>query len=80
MKIHKVFLFSVGYPKGFYKAGDSPEMGVGYLCETLKKNNVEYQYLDMNLGYTTENKNTLCIFMIILQHIEIHKRILLVPI
>jgi len=51
MRFNRILLVSVSYVDAFYKGGDAPEPGLGYMAEILEANNIEYDVLDMSLGY-----------------------------
>lgn len=51
MIFKRVLLISVSYIDAFYKGGDAPEPGLGYMAQILETNKIEYDVLDMNLGY-----------------------------
>ena len=51
MRFNRVLLMPVAYYKSSYRPGDVPDLALGYLAEYLKTNGVEYDVLDLNLGY-----------------------------
>lgn len=51
MRFERVLLVPVAYFKSSYKPGDVPDLALGYLAEYLKANGVDYDVLDLNLGY-----------------------------
>lgn len=51
MRYSRVLLIPVAYYKSSYKPGDVPDLALGYIGEYLQANGVEYDVLDMNLGY-----------------------------
>ncbi len=55
MRFSRVLLVPVAYYNSSYKPGDVPDLALGYLAEYLHANGVEYDTLDMNLGYTIED-------------------------
>ena len=62
-RFNKVLLISVDYSNKAYATGETPEAGLGYIAETLAQNNVDYDVIDMSLGYTIEKlKNKIRIF------------------
>jgi len=50
MRFNRVFLINPRYP-GTYFGAIRPPVGLGYIAESLKKANIEYDVLDMTLGY-----------------------------
>ena len=52
MKFRKVLLVPVAYYNSAYRPGDIPDLALGYLAEFLQHSGIEYDVLDMNLGYT----------------------------
>ncbi len=54
MRFSKVLLVPVAYYKSSYRPGDIPDLALGYIAEYLASNGVDYDTLDMNLGYTFE--------------------------
>ncbi len=55
MRYSKVLLVPVTYYKSAYKPGDVPDLALGYIAEYLQTNGVDYDTLDMGLGYTFED-------------------------
>lgn len=51
MRFKRVLLIPVAYHKSSYRPGDVPDLALGYIGEFLQTNGVEYDVLDMNLGY-----------------------------
>lgn len=51
MRFKKVLLVNPAYSRSFFSIPALPA-GLGYLAQSLKANNIEYQILDMSLGYT----------------------------
>lgn len=51
MRFKRVLLIPVAYYKSSYRPGDVPDLALGYLAEYLQKNEIEYDVLDLNLGY-----------------------------
>lgn len=51
MRFSKVLLIPVTYYRSAYRPGDVPDLALGYLAEYLKTNGVEYDVLDLGLGY-----------------------------
>lgn len=51
MRFKRVLLIPVAYYKSSYRPGDVPDLALGYLAEYLQKNDIEYDVLDLNLGY-----------------------------
>lgn len=51
MRFQRVLLIPVAYHKSSYKPGDVPDLALGYIGEFLQTNGVEYDVLDLNLGY-----------------------------
>ncbi|MFA5778960.1 MAG: radical SAM protein [Elusimicrobiota bacterium] len=54
MRYNKVLLLNFSYDKSIFKV---PKIlaGLGYIAEFLKYNNIEYDILDMSLGYKEKN-------------------------
>lgn len=55
MRFQRVLLIPVAYYKSSYKPGDVPDLALGYIAEFLHANGVEYDVLDLNLGYGYED-------------------------
>jgi radical SAM superfamily enzyme YgiQ (UPF0313 family) len=55
MRFEKVLLVPVAYYNSAYRPGDIPDLALGYIGEYLQQNGVEYDVLDMNLGYSFED-------------------------
>lgn len=56
-RFNKVLLFSPQYPGSCYYGGRNftPSLGLGYISEALKSENVEYKVFDMGLGYSLKD-------------------------
>ena len=54
MRANKVLLINPFYSSKFYSIPVLPA-GLGYLCECLKENKIDYDILDMALGYNLDN-------------------------
>ena len=54
MRYKKVLLLFPDYKGGHFGAL-KPPAGLGYIAETLKKNNIDYDILDMAVGYSTDD-------------------------
>lgn len=54
MKFKRVLLINPPY-SGFLGMAYTPPVGLGYIAESLKRNNIDYQVIDMCLGYSTED-------------------------
>ncbi len=55
MPYSRVLLVPVAYYNSSYRPGDVPDLAVGYLAEYIQANGVEYDVLDMNLGYSLDD-------------------------
>ncbi|MFH0955496.1 MAG: radical SAM protein [Candidatus Micrarchaeota archaeon] len=55
MRFKRVLLVPVAYYNSTYKPGDVPDLALGYLGEYLSANGVEYDTLDLNLGYSFDD-------------------------
>ncbi len=55
MRFNKVLLVPVAYYNSVYKPGDVPDLALGYIAEYLSTNGVDYDTLDLNLGYSFED-------------------------
>lgn len=55
MRFQRVLLVPVAYYSSSYKPGDVPDLALGYLAEYLAHNGIEYDTLDLNLGYSFED-------------------------
>lgn len=55
MRFERVLLVPVAYYNSSYKPGDVPDLALGYLAEYLATNGIEYDTLDLNLGYSFED-------------------------
>ncbi|MDP2666541.1 MAG: radical SAM protein [Candidatus Diapherotrites archaeon] len=51
MPYSKALLIPVAYYKSAYRPGDVPDLALGYIAEYLQANGVDYEVLDLNLGY-----------------------------
>ena len=51
MRYSKVLLIPVAYYQSAYRPGDVPDLALGYIAEYLQVNGIEYNTIDMNLGY-----------------------------
>ncbi len=54
MRFERVLLVSPDYPGSHYKGkgrGIAPPVGLGYVAEILKANDIEYEIIDFGLGY-----------------------------
>lgn len=55
MRFERVLLLRPSYKGSAHGRGYSPPNGLGYIAETLKRNNIFYEVLDMTLGYEFED-------------------------
>lgn len=55
MRYKKVLLIPVAYYGSTYRPGDIPDLALGYIAEFLQSNGVEYDILDLSLGYGFED-------------------------
>ncbi len=55
MRFARVLLIPVTYYRSAYRPGDVPDLALGYLAEYLQANGVEYDVLDLSLGYGFED-------------------------
>lgn len=63
MRFKKVLFVPVAYYRSVYKPGDVPDLGLGYVAEYLVQNGVEYDVLDLNLGYSFDDlKQKIAVF------------------
>jgi len=53
-RFNRVLLVSVDYPHTVYKTGDTPEVGMAYIAESLESNKINYRVIDMGLGYSID--------------------------
>ena len=57
MRYNRVLLVQPDYPGSFYQTAVYPA-GLGYIAETLKAASIEYDVIDMMLGYSYSNLKT----------------------
>jgi len=55
MRFSKVLLVRQSVIEGRHRIATVPPMGIGYIAEILENNSVEYDVLDMGLGYKLED-------------------------
>lgn len=55
MRYNKVLLINPQYRNSIYTTADRPPAGLGYIAESLKRNNIEYCVFDMGLGYSIKD-------------------------
>lgn len=55
MRYNKVLLINPQYRNSIYTTADRPPSGLGYIAESLKRNNIEYCVFDMGLGYSIKD-------------------------
>ncbi len=51
----RVLLITPSYEDSAYRSGDTPEPGTGYIAEFLSQNRIEYDVMDMSLGYSFDD-------------------------
>jgi len=51
MRYRKVLLLNAAYKKNYYDLQAELPVGLGYIAEALKREGIEYDVLDMDLGY-----------------------------
>jgi len=49
-RFNNVLLVTIPYKDSYYKPGDMPETGIGYISESIKQAGIGYDILDMTLG------------------------------